>query len=366
LIFHTRFVGRGEQHEVRVHQLYFNDQGWPVAAPHRFAGESAAGFTAAQIPGRFKLINHGKDIAATVHESVLVTLAPDGAVTGEVTGSWTLAGERFLNLVLGGVTYRGVVSRQWDDDKRVWVQAFSALSSGGVAVWGSKVATANVGPSWPVLADRSITLGETLRLTLAASDPDVAQTLTYSLVNPPVGASIGSGTGELTWTPQAVQAGVSHLFTVWVADNAASPAVATASFRVAVVTPLEAWRAAQFGAAAGGPEAADLADPDADGLVNLLEYSLGSAPRDGGVAARPVVAVAEEAGGTRRLRLGFTRIADPALTYTVEAADALDGVWAMIWTSSGTANAAGAVTVEDSVAVGDGETRRFLRLRVTR
>lgn len=28
LIFHTRFPGRGEEHEVRVHKLFMNKDGW--------------------------------------------------------------------------------------------------------------------------------------------------------------------------------------------------------------------------------------------------------------------------------------------------------------------------------------------------
>lgn len=30
LIFHTRFPNRGEEHEVRVHRLYMNKDGWPL------------------------------------------------------------------------------------------------------------------------------------------------------------------------------------------------------------------------------------------------------------------------------------------------------------------------------------------------
>ena len=33
LIFHTRFPGRGEEHEVRVHEMHMNADGWPVVSP---------------------------------------------------------------------------------------------------------------------------------------------------------------------------------------------------------------------------------------------------------------------------------------------------------------------------------------------
>ena len=140
LVFHTRFVGLGEYHEVRVHQFYFNADGWPVVAPHRYAGETIGATNAGLIVGNYKLINHGKDITATVKTSSVITLNIDGSVTGAVTGTWQLSGDHNATLVLGGTTYRGVFSRQWDEDNQIWVLTFSALSGGGVAVWGSKVA----------------------------------------------------------------------------------------------------------------------------------------------------------------------------------------------------------------------------------
>lgn len=36
LIFHTRFPGKGEFHQVRVHEFFFNEAGWPVVSPLRF------------------------------------------------------------------------------------------------------------------------------------------------------------------------------------------------------------------------------------------------------------------------------------------------------------------------------------------
>lgn len=597
LIFHTRFVGRGEQHEVRAHQLYLNDQGWPVVAPHRYAGESPASFTAGQIPGVFKLINHGKDISATLRTSTLVTLGADGSVSGDVSGTWALSGQNFATLTLGGVVYRGVFSRQWDDDNRVWVMAFSALSGGGVAVWGSKVAAPNSAPVITAPTDAEAWRGELFSRGVVATDSDFGQTLSYSLSAAPGGATINTATGMINWTPSLAQAGATHRFTVRVADNGADPRASEASFDVAVHsrtvlrrldldftapgtaglrdgagvftgltarlpgtgasvpandpllsletagagalaitstqadynggaglainrsvgvalsslgfsgaqdfaatalfrtpptlalvdqiglfvgangstltragaivfgsapegyavhtqagtdvagrfagalnltdglavaiqreagawrhtvdgvewnpqvggvkseasflggfgdltagvfaitpfnanaktvrveafsvvvdtgrTPLETWRAEQFAAGTTEAEMADAADPDGDGLPNLLEYALGGAPQDAGSRPGVVAGLAGAAGeaSSPKLTLSFSRVADPALTYEVEAADGLAGPWSVIWRSSGLENTDGPVTVKDEAAW---EGRRFLRLRVTR
>lgn len=137
--FHTRFVGRGQVHEVRVHQMFMNEEDWLVMAPHRYAGEILGTYSAGEIPGDFKLINHGKTITPDVVESALITLEPDGSLSGAANGTWQLSGDHRAELTFNGDAYRGVFVRQWDNDNRVWVMAFTALSKDGVALWGSGV-----------------------------------------------------------------------------------------------------------------------------------------------------------------------------------------------------------------------------------
>jgi beta-xylosidase len=176
LVFHTRFVGRGEQHEVRVHQLFLNADHWLVVAPHRYAGEALGVVGESQVSGTYKLINHGKAISSTVTPSVTVTLHANRAVTGATAGSWQLSDGHQLTLVLGATTYRGVCVRQWDDDQRVWVLGFTALSADGTAVWGSKLANEPL-PSLPAITAQpaGVTLGSGSIYTLQvrATGPDL-------------------------------------------------------------------------------------------------------------------------------------------------------------------------------------------------
>ena len=141
IFFHTRFVGTGEVHNVRIHQLFFNEDEWPVVAPRRYAGETTARYQSELLRGSFKVIEHGKDISAVTKNSVVVELRADGSVSGARTGSWELLDGTDIRLTLGSKSYRGVVSHHWDDDQQVWVMGFSGLSGEGEAVWGSKVAT---------------------------------------------------------------------------------------------------------------------------------------------------------------------------------------------------------------------------------
>ncbi|MFT7776070.1 glycoside hydrolase family 43 protein [Roseateles sp.] len=141
IVFHTRFPNTGEVHELRVHEMHLNEEGWPVIAPLRYAPLSlatpaqTADVSAAQAAGSYKLVNHGKDITATSKPSIAVTLNADGTLGGGMTGTWAHKGANKLSVVSGGVTYAGVLSRQWNTNANAFVVSFSALSSSGVSLW---------------------------------------------------------------------------------------------------------------------------------------------------------------------------------------------------------------------------------------
>lgn len=139
LIFHTRFPYRGESHEIRVHQMFMNAEKWPVVAPHRYAGETIGTYTAAEIAGSYKLVNHGKDISAGWKESIVVGLSADGKISGGSSGEWKLTGDNGAELLVDGIRYSGVFLRQWDELAGQEVMTFTALSDGGTAVWGSGI-----------------------------------------------------------------------------------------------------------------------------------------------------------------------------------------------------------------------------------
>lgn len=139
LIFHTRFPYRGEAYEVRVHQMFINEDGWPVVAPHRYTEEEIGEYAADGIAGSYKLVNHGKDISAEVKEAVAIELEADGRITGDAAGEWRLTGTHQAELTLDGETYKGVFLRQWDDMAKRDVMTFTALSGNGTAVWGTEV-----------------------------------------------------------------------------------------------------------------------------------------------------------------------------------------------------------------------------------
>lgn len=141
LIFHTRFPDRGEKHEIRVHEMYMNSQGWPVVAPYRYAADTQEQkiFDPKDIIGDYKFINHGKDITADIKESTSITLKKKGKISGDVRGTWKSTSDVGVQIIIDDVTYDGIFSRQWDSAASKDVLTFSAVSQTGVSIWGSQV-----------------------------------------------------------------------------------------------------------------------------------------------------------------------------------------------------------------------------------
>jgi arabinan endo-1,5-alpha-L-arabinosidase len=144
LIYHQRFVGRGELHEVRVNELFVNEDGWLVVSPFRYDGGTARIFTIDDLTGNWKIINHGRDNNTTPNESRLYLFLEDGKITepnGKEAGTWDLGTDgKTAHITVDGSLYKGVFLRCWNDDANKWIQAFTAMSVDGITLWGAGVA----------------------------------------------------------------------------------------------------------------------------------------------------------------------------------------------------------------------------------
>jgi arabinan endo-1,5-alpha-L-arabinosidase len=147
LVTHTRFPNRGEEHSIRVHEMFVNADGWLVASPHRYVptikGKNIV--DAHDLVGDFKFINHGKDINRTAKQSVYISLDAKGKITGEVTGQYsryTLDANR-ITIKLDGVDepFEGRLAWQWNEAAKKLVPIFTAVSKEGVSIWGSRLET---------------------------------------------------------------------------------------------------------------------------------------------------------------------------------------------------------------------------------
>ncbi len=143
LVYHTRFKG-SEHFQVRVHQMFMNEDGWMVVAPFRYMGNkiSEEGYLDDEIVGLYEYINHGRYIGegTRVKEGLTVRLASDGRIYGAVEGEWEKRG-KYVTMKIDGQTYKGVFFKQLDEQGEL-VMTFTLTGGENESVWGVKKNTA--------------------------------------------------------------------------------------------------------------------------------------------------------------------------------------------------------------------------------
>jgi arabinan endo-1,5-alpha-L-arabinosidase len=156
LITHTRFPQTStefpentEAHQVRVHEMFINSLGWPMASPQRYVPLEGDNMVVAdELYGYYKFINHGTDVNTDAIRSMHIALNEDHSVTGDDPGIWYMIDDSNIKLELDSGTYFGVAKWQWDDATKTMVVTVSATSSEGATIWASKrdeiTATTNV------------------------------------------------------------------------------------------------------------------------------------------------------------------------------------------------------------------------------
>lgn len=110
-IFHTRFKEKGEGHEVRVHQMFFDEDGWPLIAPQRYNDEEVISKDTIDVSGTLLLVNQEEDTSLRSKQSYPIALNPDGSVEGKHKGQWDFK-DGVFNLNLDGNDYQGIVLEQ--------------------------------------------------------------------------------------------------------------------------------------------------------------------------------------------------------------------------------------------------------------
>lgn len=139
LLFHSRFPDSGEMHQLRVHQLFMDKNGWPIAAPRRYSGEKAEDVNKKNVPGDYMLINHGHEITPDVKRPSKIRLGANGKITGDSEGTWKIKSGYKLEVKLNGESYDGLFIRGWDEGEGRYALTFTLLSDKGIALWGSKI-----------------------------------------------------------------------------------------------------------------------------------------------------------------------------------------------------------------------------------
>lgn len=233
----------------------------------------------------------------------------------------------------------------------------------------------------PILAmtvhDFHIGPGNGFTFVVPASDPDgtIPALSTGALPDGAVFTDAHTGQGTFVWTPSTNQLG-SYTLLLRASDGLLTT---TDSIRIIVdnsvpVTGMDAWQQSNWPGVTDPAIIGPAADPDRDGLDNLLEYALGADPKFADDTVLPIIGI-DKIEGQSYLTLTYRhRTDDPTLLFEVVSSPALHAPLST-WTVQSNLVQAGEVDpvtslqtekVRDSVTVSAGGPSRYLRLRVTR
>lgn len=140
VVYHQRLDSGSEYHEVRVHQMFLNEEGWFVTAPFATQGESLReeGYrTLKEFQGTYYVVNHGTDISSDIHEAEAWTISGRGEVNdaqGEAGKLELTEGTCFVTLTLGENIYKGVVV-EMNDEAGNAVECLSFAGNNNESIW---------------------------------------------------------------------------------------------------------------------------------------------------------------------------------------------------------------------------------------
>lgn len=210
VIYHNKYNDGTAAHDVRVHQLLTNEDGWILAAPFEYAGESVkeSGYTQNAIVGDYGImlqkqnIDH-KTLQCEAEQKITLEAGTgdastgySGNITGDLTGTWiSKANSPYITLTIGGTEYKGILCEGTFDETDVKTMTFTAVGSNQECLWGYKAKD-------PTVA---------IRMTI-----DKAIKLPDSVVTDIPLPSTGVGGSKITWKSNSIAIGddgtVPHLF----------------------------------------------------------------------------------------------------------------------------------------------------------
>lgn len=167
IVWHRKYDNGTAWHKVEVHQLFFNDKGWIVAAPHAYRkgyGLRRSAYSIDEIAGVYGTIFHGSVDYANLKSNTEkeMRLNADGTITGAYTGTWTYNwsnGRQFLKLETNAGVFRGVLADQLVEGSGARTVGFTGLDvDNEKALWAYR--RANTAKSRTILVhDHSLKIG---------------------------------------------------------------------------------------------------------------------------------------------------------------------------------------------------------------
>ena len=157
VIYHTKFNDGSAAHELRVHELFQNKNGWILASPYAFANDDKLNYNEEPkdvagvyeiIVGDYSLGYHkesgalNENYKGPLSEILTYTLVSDGKITkdGQDAGTWTIEnGQAYATLTIDGHNYSGVFAEVTKDAAGIKTMCFTGVDEQtGITLWGAK------------------------------------------------------------------------------------------------------------------------------------------------------------------------------------------------------------------------------------
>lgn len=159
VIYHTKFNDNTAAHELRVHELFQNKNGWILASPFAFANDAALNYNEepAGVAGDYEILvgdyslgydknsgngDQGGNYEGPLAEILTYTLTSDNKITkgGQDVGTWSVeSGKAYANLTIDGKTYSGVFAEVTKDSAGIKTLCFTGVDeTTGITLWGAK------------------------------------------------------------------------------------------------------------------------------------------------------------------------------------------------------------------------------------
>ena len=141
LVYHQRFDNGTEFHEVRVHQQFLSQNGWPVTAVYEHKNDPIGHYNTREVLGKYVLYDHGQKTTSDMIKKETITLLENGKIQGDRNGTWEkIKGKNYdyITLLINGTEYQGVFFKQHDENGTTEpVMTFTAVGNDNTCIWGS-------------------------------------------------------------------------------------------------------------------------------------------------------------------------------------------------------------------------------------
>ncbi len=215
LVYHTRFSSGGEGHQLRVHELFLNQDGFIVASPYEYSGSNAkitstTSYPKEKLTGSYDIITHKYEIKCKEHggeteivKPVKITLNADGTVSGSMSGTWSVEnGTPYATINLGGKEYKGIFAEQNITGTNASTMCFTVLDkTTGLCVWGSHEIADNIAVAKNARNIGAVIGSETYNDVILSTDSTDGVSITWSSSD----SSIIDNTGKVTIPQEDVE-----------------------------------------------------------------------------------------------------------------------------------------------------------------